>query len=149
MKLNWGYGILIFILLFMTFILSLVYKCSQQKVDLVSEKYYEQELKYQQQVDKLNNASATPEKLSLFFDKQMDAVEIFYPSNTDLASLSGNINFFKPDNANLDFGVDVKRNKDNVQLVPVSKLKRGWWKVQVSWRSSGTSYYKEEKILID
>ncbi|MCX6291008.1 MAG: FixH family protein [Bacteroidetes bacterium] len=149
MKLNWGHGILIFIVLFMTFILNLVYKCSQQTVDLVSEKYYEQELKYQQQVNKLNNTAAQNDQLSVCFDKQFSSVEIHYPANTDPASLSGNVNFFKPDNSHLDFNIAVKGDKENVQAVPVSKLKKGWWKVQVSWTSAGTSFYKEQKVLID
>lgn len=149
MKFNWGFGILIFVLCFMAFILTLVYKCSLEKVDLVSEKYYEQEIKYQQQVDKLNNTAGMNEKMHVQYNKEKDAVEIIYPANTDQATLSGNINFFKPDNSNLDFNINVQSDKENAQTIPVSKLKKGWWKVQVSWASHGTSFYKEEKILID
>jgi nitrogen fixation protein FixH len=149
MKINWGYGIFIFILVFMAFILCLVFRCSREKVDLVSEKYYEQELAYQKQVNKLNNAAALTEKLQMIYKNQQAAVEILFPSNTDLKSLSGNINFFKPDNAGLDFNINVTCNEKYAQVIPVSKLKKGWWNIRVSWESSGTPYYHEQKILIN
>ena len=145
MKLNWGFGILIFVLLFMAFILSLVYKCSLQKVDLVSEKYYEQELKYQQQVDKLNNTAAMNGKLTVVFNKEQDAVTILYP----VANLSGSINFFRPDDAALDFKIHAQAGREYSQVIPTAKLKKGLWRVQVSWVSAGTAYYEEEKILIN
>ena len=149
MKLNWGFGILIFVLLFMAFILTLVYRCSLQKVDLVSEKYYEQELKYQQQVDKLNNTAAMNGKLSVAFNKVQDAITVMYPASTDLANLSGSINVFRPDDAALDFKIHAQAGQEYSQVIPVSKLKKGLWKVQVSWVSAGTAYYQEEKILIN
>jgi len=149
MKFNWGYGILVFVVLFMTFILALVYQCSKQKVDLVSAKYYELELNYQQQVNKLNNAAAMDERLHIVFSRENQVVQIQFPSNTDRATLSGNVNFFKPDDALLDFNIPVQSNESREQFVPVSKLKKGWWKIQVSWASAGTTYYKEQKVLID
>jgi len=149
MKLNWGFGILIFILLFIAFILTLVYKCSQQKVELVSEKYYELELAYQQKINAMNNASLLPEKLNIQYNKENDAVEISYPKNVDRDKPSGVINFFKPEDAKLDFSIGVKCGNANEQIIPVPKIHKGWWKVNVSWVSAGTSYSHEEKILIN
>ena len=51
MRFNWGFGIVVVAGLFVAFILNLVYQCSQQQVDLVTDKYYEKELKYQEQID--------------------------------------------------------------------------------------------------
>jgi len=133
----------------MAFILSLVYKCAQQKVDLVSEKYYEQELSYQQHVNKLNNTADLNEKMQIRYRNDAFMVEIFYPANTDFNKISGNINFFKPDIAALDFNLHVKCNDQYSQLIPVSTLKKGWWNIRVNWESSGTPYYSEQKIFIE
>ena len=59
MKLNWGTGIVIAFGLFMTFILFFVFKVqSNSKYDneLVTENYYQQELKFQSNIDKEENS---------------------------------------------------------------------------------------------
>ena len=48
---NWGYKILMVYVIFIAGILLLVFKSSSQNQDLVTEDYYEQELKYQQKID--------------------------------------------------------------------------------------------------
>lgn len=52
-KFNWGTGIVIAMVLFMTFILTFVYKSltPQYTHDLVSEDYYKDELLYQKEID--------------------------------------------------------------------------------------------------
>ena len=55
MKFNWGWGIFIVLVLFIAFIGNLVYKSSQVRVDLVSENYYEKEIKYQHQIESEKN----------------------------------------------------------------------------------------------
>ena len=44
---NWGYKIMLAYVVFIAGILFLVFKSSSQKVELVTENYYEQELKFQ------------------------------------------------------------------------------------------------------
>ena len=61
-KINWGTGIVIAIVLFIAFILSFVYKTifmEEYEHHLVSEDYYKDELHYQEEIDKLNNAKYT------------------------------------------------------------------------------------------
>ena len=58
MKLNWGTGIAAFYLLFMVVLLSFVIKSRSYDHSLVTTNYYEQDLKYQQQYDKLANTLA-------------------------------------------------------------------------------------------
>jgi nitrogen fixation protein FixH len=149
MKFNWGYGILIFILMFMTFILTLVYKCSHQKVDLVNEKYYEMELNYQDKINSMNNVASLEKKLQIEYSKEKNTIDISYPGKMNHEELSGNINFFKPDNASLDFNIKVISDNSNVQSIPVSKIRKGKWKINVTWVSAGISYSQDENILIN
>ena len=55
---NWGYKILLVYAVFIAGILFLVYKASSQKMDLVTPDYYEQELKYQSQINATERANA-------------------------------------------------------------------------------------------
>jgi len=59
-KINWGTGIVIAMVLFMAFILQYVYRVSvYEKYDhhLVADDYYKDELNYQKQIDKESNAN--------------------------------------------------------------------------------------------
>ena len=65
LKFNWGYGIMVLYISFALAILFLVYKCTQHPVDLVSPDYYDKEIKFQQQYDKEQNATALSTPLQL------------------------------------------------------------------------------------
>ncbi len=54
MKLNFGVKIVVFYILFISLILTLVIKCYNNKVDLVTNDYYAKELVFQNKLDALN-----------------------------------------------------------------------------------------------
>ena len=56
MKFNWGVGIFTFYGLFVVFILALVFRSSQENYDLVTEDYYQQEIRFEEVINKRNNA---------------------------------------------------------------------------------------------
>lgn len=147
MRFNWGFGIVVAAGLFVAFILNLVYKCSQQQVDLVTDKYYEKELRFQEQIDQERNALALMDKLTVVAEP--GEVVISYPEDHRAAALSGEVRFLRPDNAQLDFSVPVNSGAVNEQRVPTSNLKQGWWNVQVQWNHAGKPYYRQEKVLIN
>ena len=52
-KFNWGWKIAILYGGFVCFMLVMVFIASNQKVELVTTNYYEEELKYQSHIDKM------------------------------------------------------------------------------------------------
>ena len=55
---NWGKWIIVSFVLFAAFIGILVVICVRQDISLVSKNYYQEELAYQQQIDRMNNGTA-------------------------------------------------------------------------------------------
>ena len=55
MKLSWANSIILSFVLFMAFIGYLVHGTFQQNIDLVAEDYYQQEVAFQNVIDKSNN----------------------------------------------------------------------------------------------
>lgn len=62
---NWGKGIVLVYSLFVLGILYLVYQSKQQKLDLVYDDYYAQELMFQNQIDATQRVEDAGEKPSL------------------------------------------------------------------------------------
>ncbi len=148
MKINWGVRILILYSLFVTGILVMAFKAMHQNEDLVSEKYYENELNYGTRYTKLQNAKALKEDVSIKFLKADNALEIVFPIEIDKNKIAGEITFYKPDDKTLDFNLPVKIGEDNRQIIPLNAIRHGQWTIQINWSVSDKPYYKEESILI-
>ena len=147
MKLNWGWGITIFVLIFVTFILSLVYRCSQQQVDLVSEKYYENEIKFQQHINREKNTNSLTGNISLIESDSL--ITIQYPEAAGQKKISGDIEFFKPDNAHKDLRLAVNADSGLRQQVKLNALSKGYWDVKINWSVDSMPYYFEKRILVN
>src|ERR1017187_1506847 len=140
-KWNFGTGIVVFLIIFMSFMLTMVYKCGQVKSELVSANYYDQEINYQKQIDKTNNASKLKENIKVTYDKSSSAFVINYPDELKPIDISGDINFYKPDNQNADFKLNIKPDKENKQFVSAANIAKGLWNVQINWSAGNVSYY--------
>jgi hypothetical protein len=143
MKNKWPLGIVVVILLFMVFILTLVVKTYQLKVDLVSENYYEQELSYQKQLVKMNNVSEA-ERVSW---KIMGEEILFrFPLSTD--SIVGTIQFFRPSDASLDREMAISVDHQGRQYLSLANLVGGQYRVKIDWQMNQKGYYMEEDIYV-
>jgi hypothetical protein len=145
MKFNWGTGIVIASLLFMSFIIVLVVKTYQHKVDLVSEDYYNQELHFQEKINKMNNAKAQSNKVLW----QMNKKEIVFqfPKDTD-SSMAGYIEFFRPSDSGKDLTFSIQLDADRKQHLPIEHLMHGLYKLKIDWTLNKKGYYIEEDIYI-
>jgi len=141
-KFNWGTGIVIAMALFIVFILSFVYKTiaiDKYEHHLVSEDYYKDELYYQEEIDKLNNASKLSENITLSNSSQ--GITIQFPENLDFNKIKGTIYFLRRSNYKLDFDKEIKLN-DHFTIIPDSLLVSGKWIIKIDWQ------YNDEKYLL-
>ena len=109
--------------------------------ELVSEDYYKDELHYQEEIDKLNNAKALSQDISLVNSK--DGILITFPTDIEENSISGSVYFQRLSNEKLDFTEQIKLT-NHQQLIPVEKLISGKWIVKIDWKTGKDEYlYKE------
>lgn len=142
---SWGTKIVFLYLSFASMIALMVYKSSTQTVDLVAPNYYEQELKYQDKIDGINNLSATANAVTI---TQNDGVVAFRFS-TELGVPEGHILFFKPDDASADFETEIKTDKEGIQTIYTKRLHKGAYIVKLDWRIGKKNFFKEERISIN
>jgi nitrogen fixation protein FixH len=147
MTLNWGYKILFLYTGFVGGMLFLVYKCTQQNIDLVADNYYEKELQFQDQINRTNNATAEGFRLKMAYEPASASITVAYPATLNDKKVAGEIHLFRPDNAKLDIKIPVNAT-NGIQTIDASKLAKGYWRVQTSWQVGETPLYQEEKIFI-
>lgn len=145
MNMNFGHKIAIVYTLFVVFIVSLVTFCVKQKdIFLVSSDYYKKEIAYQDEIDKYANARGLTRPVKIVVSGEFLTFE--FPE--ELQGASGEIHFYRPSDANLDFKVPVRIDPDHTQKVAVGRLVKGQWVVKMEWSKDGKNYLKEEKIIL-
>ena len=142
---NWGWKIALAFILFGVFIGVLVFRSFQENIDLVSEDYYQQELAYQEQIDKIANSRSL--NVPLTFAQQAQQLVVQFPDDLT-ATVAGEIQLFCPSNRRNDRSVTIALNSDRQQIIPTSKLAKGYYKVKVDWMSGDAAYFTEESIFI-
>ena len=143
-KINWGTGIVIALVLFMIFILSFVYKTiavDKYEHHLVSEDYYKDELYYQKEIDKLNNAAKLSENITLSNSEK--GITISFPQDKDFNKINGTIYFMRRSNIKLDFEKEIKLN-NHFTIIPDSLLVSGKWIIKIDWQYNDEEYLLKE-----
>lgn len=149
MKINWGTGIVIAFGLFMTFILFFVFKVqSDSKYDneLVVEEYYKQELKFENQMEKEQNASNMTEKIII--NTSSEGINITFPSDLDLTLIKGKVSLYRPSNKKLDFEVPISLTGSHL-LIPKTTLVDGRWDISIDWTYDGKEFLNKQTIYFN
>jgi nitrogen fixation protein FixH len=149
MKMNfnpWPGGIIVFFILLLCGIATAVVIATTHRESMVSENYYEQELKFQDQIDSAARAQKCGAAVRL--DRREDTLVVALPAAQLAQKLSGAIEFYRPSSPDLDCRFPLAPNADGSQAVDVSKLKAGPWRVRVKWAAGGENYFLEQRITL-
>lgn len=112
--------------------------------DLVSENYYEQEIKYQDQIDVLKRSSELDKSISLSFSGNAVILKTDYSKK-----LEGEIHFYRTSNAAKDFVIPFNADGPGEQNIPASNLEKGLWRVKLNLNDGKEKYFVEKSIFID
>ncbi|MFD0989636.1 FixH family protein [Mariniflexile jejuense] len=146
MKINWGTGIVLAFIGFISFIMYFIITMNvsdKYDHDLVTEDYYKDELAYQNNIDKLNNAKVLEENITYKITKE--GILIHFPESFDPKKITGNVFLYRPSNKHLDFDTAISLSKSNL-LIPDIRLVDGRWNIKIDWQYNGKSYLFNESI---
>jgi len=146
-KLNWGTGILIGIIVFVVISITMTVIFMTQDVNLVTDKYYENSLQYQVEIDKQSRTKSLNEQVKINFNGEV--INILFPSAYLDKNISGEIYFYRPSNPSLDFKVLLLMSTEGNQIIPVERLEKGFWRIKLNWTMDGNGYYNERAITIE
>jgi hypothetical protein len=122
--------------------------CSRHPADLVAADYYEQEVRYQSQIDRLQHAQQPAATAVVTYDAKTKLISIALPPNYSQTKPSGNIQLYRPSATNLDRQLKLAPDEHGLQTIDASSLLPGFWKVRVSWTTDEKEYFLDQKIVI-
>lgn len=155
---NWGKAIILVFVLFAGFIGTMVYRMTRQRIDLVSDNYYQNEIDFQQHIDRVTNTrrfhtgrihagdefTHTNSSTTMTYQADQQQIIVVLPS----ALQKGEINFYRPSDRQQDFRLTIPAEHPVRQVIPTEKLAKGNWRVQFTWSDGQREYYKEEQIFL-
>ena len=143
---NWGWKIAIVLAIYMTGIISVVWYTMTLDVNLVAEDYYQQELVYEEQIDRMKNSEALENRPTVKFSSNRNYVVLTFPK--ELSPENGLITFFRPSDFTQDRKFKLELDVENQQGFVTASLKPGLWRAKLLWEKDGKSYYEEFVIVI-
>jgi len=144
MKLSFIQYILISFCVFIAFIVFLVIKTFSVNNELVTEDYYNQELKYQEKIDEMSHV--TPER-DLIWEQNNDLL-ILNCQQSLPENLKGIVEFYRPSDTSKDLKFPIAVSKEGKQVFPKQLFSKGLYKIKADWIQNGQSYYSEKDIYI-
>lgn len=139
-------GITLAFVLFALGIATMVVIACSHKVDLVRPDYYDQEIKYQTQLDRLNRTAQLSDAVKITYDDTTGRLTINLPRTHAGAETVGRIELYRPSATNLDRELKLELDANGAQTVDASALIPGLWKVRVHWVRQGQEFYAEKRI---
>jgi hypothetical protein len=144
MKFNWGTKLVLFALLFMTFIVTLVVKIMREDVPMVETDYYEKGLNYQQEIDNSTRTDSMVQFNVFNDDSGYQHLVILNVSSADIPD--GKLIFYRPSNEAEDAQADVSIPSKKVFQFPLHTLTPGKWTLKFTWTRDGQKYKIEKPI---
>ena len=147
MKINWGTGLAIGLVLFIGFIMYFVIRISTEKkydYDLVTEDYYQNEMVFQEELDAIGNSKALPQNIT--GQKTAKGWVLTFPDNLDYPQIEGELLLYRPSNKQLDFQLPLKLTGPTL-VVPDERLVPGRWNTIVKWHYKGKDYLYKNEIV--
>lgn len=146
MKWNWGTGIVVGMIAFISFIMYMVITMSVDEKfshDLVTEEYYAKEMVYQTEIDAETNTKNLSEEIK--GTKTSEGWLLSFPEELEVSKIKGNVFLYRPSNQQLDFDLPLVLSGSNL-LIPDNKLIEGRWNITISFSYNNKDYLYKKSI---
>ncbi|GAB1442086.1 hypothetical protein MASR2M39_09210 [Ignavibacteriales bacterium] len=145
-KLNWGHGIAIFLVVFLLLNIAVVLYTFSQDVELVTDNYYERELKYEDQIIRERRGMDLPDSLKINLNNS--TLIISYPSSLLKNTLNGNIHLYRPDQKKFDYNIKIDYDSEGQQKINMEGKAPGKWKISILLSDGSLDYLFKKDIYL-
>jgi nitrogen fixation protein FixH len=144
----WPIGIILFFAVFISSMAAWITVALRNDMDLVRKDYYEQEILFQKQIDRVRRTAALGGAVKLEFDRADSRLLLQLPPDQALSGVRGKVQLYRPSDAGLDRELPLAVDRDGRQTFDVSELVPGLWNVHAQWTANGEEFFCEKQIVI-
>lgn len=144
---NWGHSIIVVFSLFAIGIITMVTKSMRAHVEMVSNDYYGDELKYQEVIDGRKHAELLSAPVQI--GQSADQIQVTFPPEMQGTPLSGRIFFYKAADSRQDVTVPLRSGVEGTVAISKQKLSKGDYQIKLEWDANGKHYFQEDNISVN
>lgn len=145
----WPHAIIAWFVIFAAALAAWITFAVRQNLDLVRPDYYEEEIRYQKQLDRLNRTAAVRHEIAVEYDAPRHEITLRLPATHAAERPAGHVQFYRPADAALDFEVPLAVDASGRQRIGTGGLTAGQWKIRVQWNAGGHDYFFEQTTVLD
>ncbi|WP_185862890.1 FixH family protein [Blattabacterium cuenoti] len=144
-KFSWETGIVLSLVIFIIFITYIAFFFPHVGSELVSDKYYEEEMRYQEIINEKKNVLKLPNKIKIFI--LSSGIKIIFPPILD--NIHGFFTLFRSSSKDLDITKSFKmfRSSSKILFIPKTLLKKGYYKLIIRWKSGEKRFFFEKDLF--
>ncbi|WP_445432144.1 FixH family protein [Chryseobacterium indoltheticum] len=144
---TWGHGIFLALASFIIFILSMIFLFpnGQKNSEMVTDKYYEEELLYQSVIDAKKRADLLEEKPA--YSQSTEGIKLTFPEGIDNSNSVVSFVLNRSDDQNLDVKKTVKLDANRAFVIPASVLKNGNYTLRLHWIKDKIDYRLDYDVI--
>ena len=146
---SWPIGLTIVFIVFFLYLIGFIVLSQMNRSDLVTDNYYDEEMAYQEQIERIERSRKLNQQVSLNHDSQNKIIELKFPSEIDPNIISGNILFFRPSDAKQDQIHPIQLDNQGRQNLDIKQLSQGMWRVKIFWQMDSVEYYDEKVLAVE
>jgi hypothetical protein len=144
----WPIGIIVACTLFAVGTAGLIVFACAQKDDLVRADYYEQALRFQNQIDRVERTRLAAAQAAVAYDGLKRCITVALPPAPAGRQITGTIELYRPSAGALDRRIPLQVDARGLQSLDATDLAPGLWKVRVSWTVDHQDYYLDQKVVV-
>ncbi|WP_185870690.1 FixH family protein [Blattabacterium cuenoti] len=146
-KFSWETGIVLSLFVFIIFIIYTAFFFPHVESQLVSDRYYEEEIRYQEIINEKKNALKLPKKIKISI--LSSGIKIIFPQILD--NVHGFFTLFRYSSKDLDvsrsFSFKTIRNSNKTLFISKKFLKKGYYKLIIRWKSNEKKFFLEKNFF--
>jgi nitrogen fixation protein FixH len=139
-------GIVTIIILSILGLIILIIFSGKMKFGMVNANYYEKDLQYQDQINRIKRTADLKESVQI--EIVGTNISINFPELFEYKSVTGEIKLYRPSDPSMDRNLIISLDTNGQQLIKTDNLKSGAWKIQITWYYDDLGYYTEKGIFI-
>lgn len=143
----WPYGIIGTFVVFIASLAIFVSFAVANDVELVAKDYYQQEIEYGAQMERLRRTQALAESPQIELSPNGQTVLVGLPAAHRTSEIKGSVQFYFPADVNGDHSAPLQLSVDGTQEFEINHLPTGRCRVKLRWTFEAEEYYHEETLL--
>jgi hypothetical protein len=146
MRFTWGNAIFLVMTAFVLLMTSFMIRAANNQEELVAENYYEQEIAYQGEIDKLNTSGALSRPVAM--EVAEGSLRITFPDEVQGLPITGELYLQRPSDSRADAHIPIALDAAGRMIVPLNGRMKGAYNAVLDWKAGTVSYLSKDRIHI-